>query len=411
MATYSHSKIGTYETCPRKYKFHYVEKIKSEGFESVEGFLGSRVHETLEHLYKRLSSGQLLTEDETLVFYETAWDSNWSEDVQIVEKGQRADNYRKVGRQCVQDYYRHYHPFNQGRVLDTEKRLTIKLDPKGGYEMVGYVDRIDKVADGVFEIHDYKTNRSLPSQEEKDRDRQLALYEIGLRGFLGGNVKKVALVWHFLRFDHEIRSFRTTKELDDLRKTIISRIQEIEKATAEDNFPTCKSRLCDWCEYQRLCPLWKHRYEVEETATKPKSLPDDGVALVDQLTELDRQGRKILEKLRPLKEQMDEIKKAIIAYAKKRKLECVFGTAQQASVTHKVEWCIPTKSGDAKEYEKMIALLQKSPLWSELTDFSGAKLKALLDAPEGRALQTKLAKLIEQQEKWRVSLRKKQEEE
>ena len=71
MATYSHSKIGCYETCPRKYKFKYVEKIRSEDFESVEGFLGNRVHETLEHLYRCIQSGQLLTEEELLKHYKT----------------------------------------------------------------------------------------------------------------------------------------------------------------------------------------------------------------------------------------------------------------------------------------------------------------------------------------------------
>ena len=35
MAIYSHSKIGTYESCPQKYKFHYVDKIKGD-IESVE---------------------------------------------------------------------------------------------------------------------------------------------------------------------------------------------------------------------------------------------------------------------------------------------------------------------------------------------------------------------------------------
>ncbi len=170
MAIYSHSKIGTYESCPQKYKFQYIDKIKGD-IESVEAFLGSRVHEALENLYKCVRNGRLLSEEEILAFYESAWETNWSEDVQIVESGLRAEHYRKIGRQCVQDYYRHYHPFDQGRVLDTEKRLAIKLDADGRYQMVGFVDRIDKVGDGVFEIHDYKTNRSLPSQAEKDKSR------------------------------------------------------------------------------------------------------------------------------------------------------------------------------------------------------------------------------------------------
>lgn len=409
MAVYSHSKIGTYESCPQKYKFQYIDKIKGD-IESVEAFLGSRVHEALEHLYKCVRNGRLLTEAEVLEFYESAWEDNWSEDVQIVEPDLRAEHYRKNGRQCVQDYYRHYQPFNQNRVLDTEKRLAIKLDAEGRYQMVGFVDRIDKVGDGVFEIHDYKTNRSLPSQAEKDKDRQLALYEIGLREYIS-DINEVVLIWHFLRFDQEIRSRRSEKELEQLRAAMISQIQQIESAAEQNHFPPHESRLCDWCEYRPLCPIWKHLYAVEEKAVKPKPQPDDGAALVDQLADLDRRRKKLTGQIGPLEEEMEAVKEAIIQYARKRKLQRLFGADRQATITHKVEWNIPTKSGEPDEYEKMVALLRKSSLWPELTEFSGAKLKELLDAPEGRALQTKVAALIEREQKWRVSLRKKQDEE
>ncbi len=409
MAIYSHSKIGTYESCPQKYKFQYIDKIKGD-IESVEAFLGSRVHDTLEYLYKCVRNGRLLSEEETLVFYESAWDAKWSDDVQIVEPGFRAEHYRKIGRQCVQDYYRHYQPFDQGRVVDTERRLSIKLDAAGRYLMTGFVDRIDKVGAGVFEIHDYKTNRSLPAQADKDKDRQLALYEIGLRKSIA-DIKKVVLIWHFLRFDQEIRSHRTVKELEQLRTTMIRQIQQIESATERNDFPPHESNLCNWCEYRPLCPLWKHLYAVEEKAAKPKSQPDDGAALVNQLADLDRRRKKLIGQAGALEEEMDAVKKAIIQYARKRKLQRLFGADRQATITHKVEWDIPTKSGEPDEYEKMVAVLRKSSLWPELTDFSGAKLKELLDAPEGRALRTKLASMIDKEEKWRVSLRKKEDEE
>jgi putative RecB family exonuclease len=408
MAIYSHSKIGTYETCPQKYKFQYIDKIKGD-LESVEAFLGSRVHEALEHLYKCVRNGRLLSEEDILAFYESAWESNWSEDVQIVEAGLRAQDYRKVGRQCVQDYYRHYQPFNQGRILDTEKRLAIKLDAEGRYQMVGYVDRIDKAGDGIFEIHDYKTNRSLPSQTEKDQDRQLALYEIGLREYING-IKQVVLIWHYLRFDHEIRSRRSEKELAQLRATMIEQIQQIEAAVERNVFPPQESNLCNWCEHRPSCPLWKHLYAVEEKAARPKSQPDDGAALVNQLADLDRRRKTLLGQAGALEEEMDVLKEAIIQYARKRKLQRLFGADRQATITHKVEWNIPTKSGEPDEYEKMVTLLRKSSRWAGLTDFSGAKLKTLLDEPEGHSIRTKLAALIEQKETWRVSLRKKQDE-
>ena len=409
MAIYSHSKIGTYETCPQKYKFGYIDKIRGD-IESVEAFLGSQVHETLENLYKFVRNGRILSEEETLAFYESAWESNWNKDVQIVEKGLRAEHYRKIGRLCVTDYYRHYQPFDQGRVVDIEKRLSIKLDAEGRFLMTGFVDRIDKVGAGVFEIHDYKTNRSLPAQADKDKDRQLALYEIGLRECVA-DIKKVVLIWHFLRFDQEIRSYRTKKELEQLRKSMISKIQEIESATERNDFPPHESNLCNWCEYHPLCPLWKHQYAVEEKAAKPKALPDNGVAMVNQLTDLDRRRKKLLGQVASIEEEMDAVKIAIIQYAKKRKLERLFGADRQATISHKVDWAIPTKSGQPNKYEKLVAVLRKSRFWPELTDLSSAKLRDLLDEPEGRALQTKLADLIEWEEKWRVSLRKKGDEE
>lgn len=409
MAIYSHSKIGCFETCPQKYKFQYVDKIKGD-IESIEAFLGSRVHDTLEHLYECVRNGRRLTEAETLEFYESDWEENWSEDVQIVEKDLKAEHYRNVGRQCVTDYYRHYQPFDQGRVLETEKRLTIKLDPDGRYQMVGFVDRIDKSTDGSFEIHDYKTNRSLPSQADKDKDRQLALYEIGLRDYIAG-IQDVVLVWHFLRFDQEIRSRRSPKELEQLRAAMIGQIDKIEAATARGDFPPQESNLCNWCEYRPLCPLWKHQYAVEEKAAKAKPLPDDGAELVNQLTDLDRRRQKLRGQIGALVEEMEAVKEAIIQYARKRNLQRLFGDDRQATVTQKKEWHLPTKSGDADGYEQMIAVLRQSSFWPELTDFSAAKLRDLLDEPDGKALQKKLADLIRQEEKWRVSLRKKGDEE
>lgn len=49
---FSHSRIGTFETCPRKFSFAYVEKLPAVG-QSVETFMGKRVHESLERLHQR----------------------------------------------------------------------------------------------------------------------------------------------------------------------------------------------------------------------------------------------------------------------------------------------------------------------------------------------------------------------
>ena len=76
MPIYSHSRISTFEQCPLKYKFQYIDKIKVEQEDTIETFLGSRVHETLEKLYKDLKFEKHLTLKELLAYFNDIWKRN-----------------------------------------------------------------------------------------------------------------------------------------------------------------------------------------------------------------------------------------------------------------------------------------------------------------------------------------------
>jgi len=45
----------------------------------------------------------------------------------------------------------------------------------------GVIDRVDKIGNEEFEIIDYKTNRTLPSFRDVQKNQQLALYGIGVK--------------------------------------------------------------------------------------------------------------------------------------------------------------------------------------------------------------------------------------
>ncbi len=72
MPIYSHSRLSTFETCPLRYKFGYIDKIEREK-EGIEAFLGSRFHEAMEMLYKDLKF-KVYSLQELLEFYEMRWD-------------------------------------------------------------------------------------------------------------------------------------------------------------------------------------------------------------------------------------------------------------------------------------------------------------------------------------------------
>ena len=48
---YSHSSLGSFENCPRQYWYQYIGKPPVERVDTIEAFLGTRVHKTLEALY------------------------------------------------------------------------------------------------------------------------------------------------------------------------------------------------------------------------------------------------------------------------------------------------------------------------------------------------------------------------
>ena len=56
MALYSHSRLSSYERCPRKFLWRYTWNV-DPSIEGVEAFTGKRVHETLEELYTAVLRG------------------------------------------------------------------------------------------------------------------------------------------------------------------------------------------------------------------------------------------------------------------------------------------------------------------------------------------------------------------
>lgn len=251
LPAYSPSRISTYEACPRQYKFRYVDRIPSDE-ESIEAFLGSRVHEALARLYRDLQLGKLLGLVDLLSYYDWQWERRWHDQVRIVKQDYSIEHYRRFGERCLENYYQAHKPFDRGQTLGLEHRVTSPLDADGRYRIQGYIDRLVSTGSGRYEIHDYKTSGRLPVQGEIDADRQLALYQLGVER-VWPDVEQVELVWYYLAFGKELRSRRTPEALDKLKATTIALIDRIETDT---EFRPIKTNLCHWCAYKDICPVW-----------------------------------------------------------------------------------------------------------------------------------------------------------
>lgn len=283
MAVYSHSRLTSHESCPRKFLWRYVWSVEPP-VEGVEAFTGKRVHETLEDLYGGLLRGGVPPSRGTVLeSYHALWERHWHDGVRIV-KQVPAETYRRQGARCLEDYYERHHPFTAGTTLAVERRFEVAL---GEHRLRGIFDRVDIGPDGAIEVHDYKTGKRTPSRRDLEADLQVGLYEIAARQ-LYPDRREVRMVWHYLRSGVERRlEARGPDSLRALRRGTLGRIDRIEQQVAgyrggldgeglrqlaaadraaplesvpeaarpeTPDFPARVSALCRWCSFLAWCP-------------------------------------------------------------------------------------------------------------------------------------------------------------
>ncbi len=250
---YSISRLSSFKQCRLQYKFRYVDKVPSE-VESIEAFMGSQVHEALQQFYDLVKVGTIKPREWLEHKYEELWQKNAHDSLKVVKEERSVDDYRRLGNKCLGDYYLSYHPFDQAKVVKTEQYLEFPVR-SGGREVrfCGVLDRLDwNDRDKIFEIHDYKTSGSLPSQEDADQDPQLGLYHLAVKNQCP-EAEEVRLIWHYLAFNKQIMSFRNAGQLEALQDDIVRQVHEVESCK---EFSPSRGTLCDWCGYQPICPEW-----------------------------------------------------------------------------------------------------------------------------------------------------------
>jgi putative RecB family exonuclease len=239
---YSHSKLSLYEQCPEAYKIKYIDKTFPDLPSSIHAFLGSAVHESLEWFYRRINEGKIVELDELVKHFAEEWSGTDKGEIRIPE-GEKEEDFFNKGVKFLVDYYQLNKPFKENTV-EIEKKIFFPLDES--HWIVGYVDRIVLGEDGKYEVHDYKTNQNMKSQEEVDKDRQLAFYHLGLQKIFGEDID-VKLTWHFLAHNKKVHSVRTQEQLEKLRNETLVLINKIENA---EEWPACGKPWCDWCSYK-----------------------------------------------------------------------------------------------------------------------------------------------------------------
>jgi putative RecB family exonuclease len=364
MAGYSHSSLSTFRNCPLQYRLKYIDRIRVPETDSVEAFLGSRVHETLEMLYRGIILSKITKLDELLKFFDENWTKHWHPNVCIRKSGLSEEDYFNTGIRAISDYYRRYYPFDSTRPLAVEKRLSFRI--AGKYPFVGFIDRLDSTGDGMYEIHDYKTSATLPDEENFGYDTQLALYHIGLRQHYS-DVQRVRLVWHYLVFDREFSVEKENDELEQIEKETAALIEEIERTT---EFPPRESALCDWCDYPSYCPAKKHIVMTEEM-TPDEFREEDGVKLVTRYAE-------VKAELDRLQAESEALRERLINYAETHDCTSIQGSDHIVKISRRNVYRYSDLDEEGRK--RLENILRDTGIWDDVINLNHQKLNKVVSS-------------------------------
>ena len=231
--SWSATKLKTYLTCKRKFYFNYIAKIKDHELslkpKSFE--VGDIIHKALEKALKE----DCLSEEFLSNFFADYQKNNPYLTLEL-ELWKRKLNTFIMLESLRKD--------NGIKTVALEEPFEITYQ---GVNLVGTIDRVDKLPDGTLEILDYKTSSSLKVDSaktyEKANDFQLEFY------YLAKKAENVSGVAYYDLYDLKVKDELMLEKKLELLDKYLSNLY-----TVKVDF-SCTEELsnCQFCSYKTIC--------------------------------------------------------------------------------------------------------------------------------------------------------------
>lgn len=244
--TISHSSHSLYKECPKRWAFHYVDRMHEErGYFS----LGNTVHQTLYHALLPTVSGEPpLPKEQALKVI----DRNWKRSGYKSQEEEIAA-YNEA-KQMIETFYTGLMGGVASEFITVGLEYEIVVDAGLDLPIKGVVDRLDysQKAGGLV-ITDYKTSKRA-GQSMADESEQLTLYQyLVSKSKDFANVPIIGLCIFNIRTGMAYFSKPRTQEQID---AVLNDIRETLANIRSKNFYPTKGWYCQQCDYKPICPAW-----------------------------------------------------------------------------------------------------------------------------------------------------------
>jgi RecB family exonuclease len=204
--------VQNYATCPMKFKLQRDWRIPGDAAAALQ--YGNAIHTVLKHYYDPAAHAVELTADSVVQAFEREFGK------MVVDDPVQRRMYEEQGARQLRALI-DARPKSSVEVLAAEHKFTFKL---GGLDIVGRIDRMDRLEDDAVRVVDYKTG-SPKDRKFADESLQLSIYAMGVSR-MGYRPRELMLV----------------------------NVQD-----GRGEFDPDPGPHCVWCEFRKLCPATEQR--------------------------------------------------------------------------------------------------------------------------------------------------------
>lgn len=260
----SPSRAGDFMTCPLLYRFRVIDQLPERP--SAAAVRGTLVHAVLERLYDlpaaertpEAAEALLGPQWERLLAQEPEFTGLFGSEEELAE-------WLASARDSLRRYFQLEDP---RRLEPAQRELYVEAVLDNGLLLRGYIDRLDVAPNGDLRVVDYKTGTAPGPDFEAKALFQMRFYALVLWRLHGTVPRRLQLMYlgngEILHHEPDEAELRATE------RKVAALWQAIERATRTREWRARRSRLCDWCDHQAICP---------EFGGTPPPVPDRAPAL------------------------------------------------------------------------------------------------------------------------------------
>jgi putative RecB family exonuclease len=248
----SPSRAADFKACPLLYRFRCVDRLPSRP--SSAATRGTMVHAVLEALFDLPAAERTL--DAARAMLPAAWERVRAEEPAVDElfaddvDGVAFAEWMASAAELIGNYFTLEDPARL-EPASREELIEVVVD---GLRMRGYVDRLDVTPAGDIRVVDYKTGVTPREAFEAKALFQMKFYALVLWRTRGVVPRQLRLMY---LADADTLSYAPeAEELERFERTVLAIWAAIQRAMDTHDFRPSPGRLCEWCDFQALCPAF-----------------------------------------------------------------------------------------------------------------------------------------------------------